>query len=170
MFLRKYWLPLSVFLVLIVGIGLYLLPTQLPKEPIVIYKPVEPLPKSEVKAPVVQPVEEPVAVSPKTKPHPYDELSAEEQEAYRQRSIAITLEYLPEKLELEKANRDLIKQRYDQALNALKHFEEKNLQRERNVYDTSPLKKQIAEVKAELDMRESVISHLEKWRDEHAKK
>ena len=53
MFLRKYWIPtLSVFIVAIAGIGLYLLATQPPKEPIVIYKPVEPLPKSEVKAPV----------------------------------------------------------------------------------------------------------------------
>ena len=45
MFLRKYWLPLSVFLVAIVGVGLYLLATQPPKEPIVIYKPVEPIEK-----------------------------------------------------------------------------------------------------------------------------
>ncbi len=52
MFLRKYWIPLSVFIVAIVGVGLYLLAMQPPKDPIVIYKPVEPLPKSEVKAPV----------------------------------------------------------------------------------------------------------------------
>ncbi|MYB02275.1 hypothetical protein F4X90_21760 [Candidatus Poribacteria bacterium] len=53
MFLRKYWIPLSVFLVLIVGIGLYMLAIQPPKDPIVIYKPVEPLPKSPVaEAPV----------------------------------------------------------------------------------------------------------------------
>lgn len=52
MFLRKYWLPLSVFLVAIGGVGLYLLATQPPKDPIIIYKPVEPLPKSEAKAPV----------------------------------------------------------------------------------------------------------------------
>ena len=52
MFLRKYWLPLSVFLVAIAGVGLYLLATQPPKDPIIIYKPVEPLPKSEAKAPV----------------------------------------------------------------------------------------------------------------------
>lgn len=52
MFLRKYWLPLSVFLVAIVGVSLYYLQTRPPKEPIIIYKPVEPLPKSEVKAPV----------------------------------------------------------------------------------------------------------------------
>ena len=45
MFLRKYWLPISVFIVAIVGIGLYLLATQPPKEPIVIYKAVEPIEK-----------------------------------------------------------------------------------------------------------------------------
>ena len=54
MFLRKYWLPISVFIVAICAVGLYMLATQPPKEPIVIYKPVEPLPKSEVKAPVEQ--------------------------------------------------------------------------------------------------------------------
>lgn len=52
MFIRKYWLPISVFLVAICAVGLYLLATQPPKDPIIIYKPVEPLPKSEVKAPV----------------------------------------------------------------------------------------------------------------------
>ena len=52
MFIRKYYLPLSVFLLLIVGVGLYYLQTRPPKDPIVIIKPVEPLPKSEVKAPV----------------------------------------------------------------------------------------------------------------------
>ena len=45
MFIRKYWLPLSVFIVAIAGIGLYLLATQPPKDPIVIYKAVEPLEK-----------------------------------------------------------------------------------------------------------------------------
>lgn len=44
MFLRKYWIPLSVFVVAIVGVGLYMLAIQPPKDPIVIYKPVEPLP------------------------------------------------------------------------------------------------------------------------------
>ena len=53
MFLRKYWLPLSVFLVAIAGVGLYLLAIQPPPEPIVIYKTVEPekpteQPKAEV--------------------------------------------------------------------------------------------------------------------------
>ena len=52
MFLRKYWLPMTVFIVALVGVSLYYLQTRPPKEPIVIYKPVEPLPKSEVKAPV----------------------------------------------------------------------------------------------------------------------
>ena len=52
MFLRKYWIPITVFIVAICAVGLYYLQTQPPKEPIVIYKPVEPLPKSEVKAPV----------------------------------------------------------------------------------------------------------------------
>ena len=48
MFIRKYWIGLTVFLVAIVGVGLYYLQTRPPKDPIVIYKPVEPLPKSEV--------------------------------------------------------------------------------------------------------------------------
>ena len=42
MFIRKYWLPISVFIVAIVGIGLYLFATQPPKEPIKIYKVVQP--------------------------------------------------------------------------------------------------------------------------------
>ena len=121
-------------------------------------------------APVEPPGEAPVAVPPKTEPHPYDALSAEEQEAYRQRSIAITLEYLPEKLELEKASRDTLKRSYESSLNTLKYFEEQNLQRERHFYDTSRLKERIARLKAQLDMHESVIYHLKKWRDEHAKK
>ena len=45
MFLRKYWLPLSVFLLLIVGIGLYYLQTRPAKDPILIIKPVEPIEK-----------------------------------------------------------------------------------------------------------------------------
>ncbi|MCY3740168.1 MAG: hypothetical protein OXH00_04025 [Candidatus Poribacteria bacterium] len=55
MFLRKYWLPLSVFIVAICAVGLYLLATQPPKEPIVIYKPVEPIEK---------PTEQPTAEVP----------------------------------------------------------------------------------------------------------
>ncbi len=45
MFIRKYWLPLSVFLVAIVGVGIYYLAIQPPPDPIVIYKAVEPLEK-----------------------------------------------------------------------------------------------------------------------------
>ena len=41
MLIRKYWLPLSVFLIAIIGVGLYLLQTQSPKDPIVIYKAAE---------------------------------------------------------------------------------------------------------------------------------
>ena len=48
MFLRKYWIGLTVFLVAIVGAGLYYLQTRPSKDPVVIIKPVEPLPKSEV--------------------------------------------------------------------------------------------------------------------------
>ena len=43
MFIQKYWLPLSVFVVAVVSVGLYLLATQPPPEPIKIYKAVEPL-------------------------------------------------------------------------------------------------------------------------------
>lgn len=116
------------------------------------------------------PVEAPVAVPPKPEPHPYDALSAEEQEAYRQRSIAITLEYLPEKLALEEKNRDSIKRSYERVLRQLKYHEERNRQRDRNFFDTSRLTERIAELKAELDMYESVIKNLKKWRDEHEKK
>ena len=41
MFIRKYWLPLSVFIVTIAGVCLYLLQAQSPKEPIMVIKPVE---------------------------------------------------------------------------------------------------------------------------------
>ena len=41
MFLRKYWLPLSVLIVVVTCVGLYLLQTQPPKEPVVIIKSVE---------------------------------------------------------------------------------------------------------------------------------
>ena len=41
MFLRKYWLPLSVFIVTIAGVCLYLLQAQPPKDPIVVIKSVE---------------------------------------------------------------------------------------------------------------------------------
>ena len=42
MFFRKYWIPLLVFIVAIVGVSLYVLQTRPPKEPIKIYKVVEP--------------------------------------------------------------------------------------------------------------------------------
>ncbi len=192
MFLRKYWLPLSVFLVLIVGIGLYLLATQPPPEPVKIYKAVKPIEKppqqpttaqvpigdtsqgGHVHAdgtwhegphePVESPVKAPVTTPPE--PDPLETFSEKEQ----QRIIAQTLEYLPEKLELEKENRDLEKRIYEHWLKQLKYHEERNAQRERNFYDTSHIKERIAEAKAKLDRRESVIYHLEKWRDEHAKK
>ena len=46
MFLRKYWLPLSVFIVVIAGVGLYLLATRFPpKNPLKISKAVEPIEK-----------------------------------------------------------------------------------------------------------------------------
>ena len=45
MFLRKYWIPISVFIVAIVGIGLYLLATQPTTEPVKIYKAVKPIKK-----------------------------------------------------------------------------------------------------------------------------
>ena len=62
MFIRKYWLPLSVFIVAIVGIGLYLLATQPPPEPVKIYKVVEPEKPTDqptTQAPVVQETPQP---------------------------------------------------------------------------------------------------------------
>ncbi len=53
MFFRKYWIPLSVFIVAIVGVSLYYLQTRPPKEPILIVKPVE-YEKPPAKAPVVE--------------------------------------------------------------------------------------------------------------------
>ena len=41
MFIRKYWIPLTVFLLAIVGLGIYYLATQPEKDRIVIIKPVE---------------------------------------------------------------------------------------------------------------------------------
>ena len=51
MFFRKYWIPLTVFFVLIVGVSVYYLQTQTPKDPIVIYKTTE-VEKPTTKAPV----------------------------------------------------------------------------------------------------------------------
>jgi len=62
MFIRKYWLPISVFIVAIVGIGLYLLATQPPPEPVKIYKVVEPEKPTKqptTQAPVVQETPQP---------------------------------------------------------------------------------------------------------------
>ena len=53
MFLRKYWIPLLVFIVAVVGVGLYYLQTRPPKDPILIVKPVE-YEKPPAKAPVVE--------------------------------------------------------------------------------------------------------------------
>ena len=114
--------------------------------------------------PVVRPVEVPVTIPPES--DPLETVSEEE----RQRAIARMLESLPEKLELMRKNRDTLKRGYEDALRQLKHFEEMNAQRERNFFDTSRIKKRIAEAKAKLDMSETNIYHLEKWRDEHAKK
>ena len=187
MFLRKYWIGLTVFLVAIMGVGLYYLQTRPPKDPIVIYKPVEPLPKPEVaevvegdtsqgghvhadgtwhegshETPVEFPVEAPVAAPP----DPPETFSEEE----LQRAIARMLESLPEKLELMRKNRDTLKRTYENVLKELKYHEERNLQSGRNFYDTSRLKERIARLKAELNRSETNIYHLEKWRDEHAKK
>ena len=51
MFFRKYWIPLSVFIVAVVGVGLYFLQTRPPKDPILIVKPVE-FEKQRAKVPV----------------------------------------------------------------------------------------------------------------------
>ena len=188
-FLRKYWFPLSVFIAAIAVVCAYMIQTQPPKEPMKIYKAVKPIEKPTQQPTTAQtPVGEtsqnghfhadntwhegphetpptpPVEAPPQL--DPLETFSEEEQ----QRAIAQMLESLPEKLELEKANRDILKRGYEDALRQLKHFEEMNAQRERNFYDTSRIKERIAEVKAKLDMQESVISHLEKWRDEHANK
>lgn len=56
MFIRKYWIPLSVFLIVIVMVSLYFLQTRPPEPPIMIIKPVE--------------VEKPTAEAPKPKPPP----------------------------------------------------------------------------------------------------
>lgn len=53
MFIRKYWIPLSVFIVAIVGVSLYVLQTRPPKEPVLNVTPVE-YEKSPAKAPVVE--------------------------------------------------------------------------------------------------------------------
>ena len=52
MFLRKYWIPLSVLIVAIVGVSLYYLQTRPPKDPVLIVKPVE-FEKPAAEAPIV---------------------------------------------------------------------------------------------------------------------
>lgn len=53
MFLRKYWIPIIVFVVAIAGSGLYLLRTRAPRETLKVYKAVQPIEKSsEVKVPM----------------------------------------------------------------------------------------------------------------------
>ena len=56
MFIRKYWLPISVLLVAIVGVGLYYLQTRPPKDPIKVYKPVKPIEKPAEQPPAEVPV------------------------------------------------------------------------------------------------------------------
>ena len=58
MFIRKYWIPISVFIVAIVGIGLYVLSTQPPPEPVKIYKVVEPIEKPPKQPTAEAPVED----------------------------------------------------------------------------------------------------------------
>lgn len=58
MFLRKYWLPLSVFVVAIVGVGLYMLATRPPLETVKIYKTVKPIEKPTQQPTAEAPVED----------------------------------------------------------------------------------------------------------------
>ncbi len=58
MFLRKYWLPLSVFVVAIVGVGLYMLATRPPPETVKIYKTVKPIEKPTQQPTAEAPVED----------------------------------------------------------------------------------------------------------------
>ncbi|MYH83745.1 hypothetical protein F4141_23935 [Candidatus Poribacteria bacterium] len=187
MFLRKYWIPLSVFLVAIAGIGLCLLATQPPKEPIKIYKAVEP------EKPTQQPIPQaPVgdtsqgghvhadgtwhegpheqvadAQAPQTEtPQPQEALFSKEEDA---RSTANLLDHLETYLPLAEENRDILKRTYERQLKVLKHFEEMNTKRG-NFWDTSGQKERVAEAKANLDAQEQDIANLKKWRDEHANK
>ena len=100
MLLRKYWIPLLVFIVAIVGVGLYYLQTRPAKPPILIVKPVE-YEKPAAKAPVGEPPEQvghvhedgtfhadtpaPVATPPRTGPLTYhaDLLASNPVEALR---------------------------------------------------------------------------------------
>ena len=86
-FLRKRWLPISVFVLAIVGVCFYILMTRTPPETVKIYKTVEPFPKSTAKAPVgdtsqgghfhadgtwhAEPHKIPAETTPVTPPGPY---------------------------------------------------------------------------------------------------
>ena len=184
MFIRKYWIPLLVFIIAIVGVGLYVLQTRPPQEPILIIKPVE-FEKQPAKAPVVEQPEPvghvhedrtrhegaqaPVAVkhAPQTEtPQPQEALFSKEEDA---RSTANLLDHLETYIPLAEENRDILKRIYERQLKALKHFEEMNAKRG-NFWDTSAQKEQVAEAKANLDAQEQDIANLKKWRDEHANK
>ncbi len=193
MFIRKYWLPLSVFIVAIVGIGLYLLATQPEKPPIVIYKPVEPLPKSTEQPKAEVPVEDTsqgrhfhedgtwhegpheqeaaAQETPQTeKPQPQEALSPEEQEARRQAVIAAMLEDMPENLALREKNRDILKRSYER-LRKEKEYSDAYFQRTGRRYPgEARILKQLTEAKTHLDAQEQDIANLTKWRDEHANK
>ncbi len=54
MFLRKNWLPLSVFVVAIAVVCVYMIQTQSPKAPIKIYKPVDPIEQPTAEKPPVE--------------------------------------------------------------------------------------------------------------------
>ena len=188
MFLRKRWVPLSVFLVLIVGIGLYLLATQPPKAPIKIYKTVEPIekPTQQSKAEVPNDTSqsghfhadgtwhegphEQVAVTqaPQTAPQPQETLSPEEADA---RSTANLLDHLQVYIPLAEKNRDILQRTYENRLRALTVLEElEQRKRSGNRIDLSHTKRRVAEAKARLDAKEQDIANLKKWRDKHAKK
>ena len=190
MFLRKYWLPLSMFLVLIVGIGLYLLATQPSKEPTKIYKVVEPIEKPTQQPTTAQaPVDDTsqgghfhadgtwhegpheqvaTAQAPQTAPQAQETLSPEEADA---RSTANLLDHLQVYIPLAEKNRDILQRTYENRLRALTVIE-KLEQRKRpgNRIDLSHTKRRVAEAKARLDAKEQDIANLKKWRNEHAKK
>ena len=87
MFLRKYWLPITVFIVAICAVGLYLLSIQTPKEPIIIYKPVE------VEQPVTKPP--PPGASPNGHWHG-DEWHEVPHETHDPPAVSANQSYIPE--------------------------------------------------------------------------
>ena len=190
MFLRKYWIPLSVFIVAIAGIGLYLLATQPPKDRIVIHKPIEPIEKPTKQPTTTQaPVgdtspdghfhadgtwhegpHEQVAVTqaPQTASQPQEALSPEKADA---QSTANLLDHLQVYIPLAEINRDILKRTYEKHLRALTVLEElEQRKRPTNRIDLSSFKRRVAEAKARLDAKEQDIANLKKWRDEHANK